>query len=87
VHGIKIDNSFLLDFDQPRNAAIVSSAIDPGRNLKLNVIAGSIEDAKTLRVLRALGCDAARGCYFSRPAPLDAITSWLRESPRCFQPE
>lgn len=87
VHGIKIDKSFLLDFDQPRNAAIVSSAIDLGRNLKLNVIAEGVEDAETLGVLRELGCDAAQGYYFSRPAPVETITSWLRESPRRFQPD
>src|SRR4029450_1338724 len=80
ITKMKIDKSFVMNFDQSRNAAIVRSAIDLARNLGLGVTAEGVEDEATYEALRALGCDLAQGRLFSRPLAADALIGWLRES-------
>ncbi|MDZ7842842.1 MAG: bifunctional diguanylate cyclase/phosphodiesterase [Gammaproteobacteria bacterium] len=81
VSTIKIDKSFVIDFKQSRNAAIVSTAIDLGHNLGMTVTAEGVEDEETWRMLRDLGCDVAQGYFFSRPLTVDQLAGWLAESP------
>lgn len=80
ITKMKIDKSFVKGFHEPRNAAIVRSAIDLGRNLDLTVTAEGIEDEITYQALRDLGCELGQGYYFSKPLALDALMSWLRSS-------
>jgi EAL domain-containing protein (putative c-di-GMP-specific phosphodiesterase class I) len=77
---MKIDKSFVMEFHEPRNAAIVRSAIDMARNLGLNVTAEGVEHEATCDALRAMGCDVGQGYFFSRPLAIDALTGWLRET-------
>jgi predicted signal transduction protein with EAL and GGDEF domain len=60
-----------------RDAVIVRSTVDLGRNLGLRVVAEGVEDQTTLEALDALGCDAIQGYYVSRPVPPDDLISWL----------
>jgi len=80
ITKMKIDKSFVMGFDQPRNVCIVRSAIDLGRNMGLNVTAEGIEDESTYHALRDLGCDLGQGYFFSKPLGVDPLTTWLRES-------
>jgi diguanylate cyclase (GGDEF)-like protein/PAS domain S-box-containing protein len=80
ITKMKIDKSFVMGFDQPRNVCIVRSAIDLGRNMGLNVTAEGIEDEATYHALRDLGCDLGQGYFFSKPLGIEPLTSWLRES-------
>lgn len=77
---MKIDKSFVIGFEQPRNAAIVRSAIDLARNMGLNVTAEGVEDEATCLALRGLGCNLGQGYFFSKPISPDALLTWLRES-------
>jgi diguanylate cyclase (GGDEF)-like protein/PAS domain S-box-containing protein len=81
VTKMKIDKSFIMGFQQPRNACIVRSAIDLARNMGLNVTAEGIEDEATYYALRDLGCDLAQGYFFCKPLGVEPLTTWLRESP------
>jgi EAL domain-containing protein (putative c-di-GMP-specific phosphodiesterase class I) len=81
IDKLKIDKSFIMDFAQSRNAAIVRSAIELARNLGLEVTAEGVEDERAMMALREMGCDVGQGYFFSRPLPLDRLTKWLRESP------
>lgn len=81
ITKMKIDKSFVMGFDQPRNVAIVRSAIDLARNLALNVTAEGIEDASTYEALRELGCDLGQGYFISKPLSPDVLVTWLRQSP------
>ena len=81
ITKMKIDKSFVMEFSQPRNAAIVRSAIDLARNLGLGVTAEGVEDESTYRALQVLGCDLGQGRLFSRPLAADSLMAWLRESP------
>jgi EAL domain-containing protein (putative c-di-GMP-specific phosphodiesterase class I) len=81
ITKMKIDKSFVIAFEQPRNACIVRSAIDLARNMGLSVTAEGIETEATFHALRDLGCDLGQGYFFSKPLGADPLKTWLRESP------
>lgn len=80
ITRMKIDKSFVMQFSEPRNRAIVRSAIDLGRNLGFQVTAEGIEDEHTYAALRDLGCHVGQGYYFGKPMPPDALRAWLASS-------
>jgi len=80
VQELKIDRSFVAQMtSNPRDAVIVRSTVDLGRNLGLRVVAEGVEDLATWQELDALGCDAIQGYYISRPVPADDLISWLKQ--------
>ena len=81
VDKMKVDKSFVMDFKNPANAAIVRATIDLAHNLGLSVTAEGVEDESALNALGLLGCDHAQGYYLSRPQAVDKLGAWLRESP------
>ena len=67
---LKIDRSFVGDMRHDvRSARVVRAIIDLGHQLDLQVVAEGVEDAETLEVLRALGCDRAQGFHIGRSTP------------------
>jgi diguanylate cyclase (GGDEF)-like protein len=79
VDELKIDRGFVMNMTRDRaDAFIVRCAVDLGRNLGLRVVAEGVEDAATVEALAKLGCTQAQGYYFSRPAPAQELTVWLR---------
>ncbi|MFL6238620.1 MAG: putative bifunctional diguanylate cyclase/phosphodiesterase [Actinomycetes bacterium] len=79
LYELKIDKSFVLGRDDPTNAAIISSVIQLGHNLGLQVVAEGVETNETFEWLRSNGCDIAQGYLFARPMPADDMQDWLRE--------
>jgi diguanylate cyclase (GGDEF)-like protein len=78
AHELKIDKSFVMGMSHNSNdAVIVRSTIELGHNLGLRMVAEGVEDAKTWRLLRALGCDVVQGYHLSRPLPPEKATQWL----------
>jgi hypothetical protein len=65
-----------------RDAVIVRSTVDLGRNLGLRVVAEGVEDPATWQELDALGCDAIQGYYVSRPVPQTTSFAGLNNSRR-----
>jgi diguanylate cyclase len=79
VSELKIDRSFVSTMiSEPRSAAVVESVIALGHKLGLSVIAEGVETVEELDALRALGCDAVQGFYFSRAVPPERVEEWLR---------
>ena len=81
VSKMKVDKSFIMDFKDPANAAIVKTTIELAHNLGLTVTAEGVEDADALQALKLLNCNHAQGYYLSRPQPIDKLELWMRESP------
>jgi EAL domain-containing protein (putative c-di-GMP-specific phosphodiesterase class I) len=80
VHELKVDRSFVSQMtSNNRDAVIVRSTVDLGRNLGLRVVAEGVEDPTTWGQLDALGCDAIQGYYVSRPVPPDELIDWLQQ--------
>jgi FixJ family two-component response regulator len=85
---LKIDISFVREItSDPESAAIARTIIAMAHNLKLRVIAEGVETEGQLRYLRAHGCDAMQGFFFSRPVPADEFAGLLRESRRLLLPD
>jgi EAL domain-containing protein (putative c-di-GMP-specific phosphodiesterase class I) len=70
VHTLKIDRSFVIDMTvSSEGLALVSTIINLGHSLKLNVVAEGVETEEQSRLLRVLNCDEMQGYLFSRPLP------------------
>jgi EAL domain-containing protein (putative c-di-GMP-specific phosphodiesterase class I) len=82
VHELKIDRSFVSSMTtSERDAVIVRSTVELGRNLGLHVIAEGVEDSATWHELDAVGCHAIQGYYVSRPVPPSQLEQWLNRQP------
>jgi len=78
VQEVKIDQSFVLIMTVDEDAAtIVQSIISLAGQLRLDVVAKGVEDARSLSALAALGCDMVQGYYLSRPTPAAELTAAL----------
>ncbi|WP_461422730.1 EAL domain-containing protein [Ketobacter sp.] len=78
VNEIKIDRSFVMDMaTSGDDQLLVRTTLSMGHNLSLVVVAEGIEDAPTLDLLKAMGCDLAQGYHIARPMPVDAFYKWL----------
>ena len=83
VQELKVDRSFVGQMtSNDRDAVIVRSTVDLGRNLGLRVVAEGVEDGATWEQLDALGCDAIQGYHISRPVPPDELITWLQQQQR-----
>ncbi|MEP6632874.1 MAG: GGDEF domain-containing phosphodiesterase [Luteimonas sp.] len=75
---LKIDKTFVLDMaDEARVAKLVGSMIDLSHHLGIEVVAEGVEDARTLEMLRELGCDHAQGYHLGRPLPATEALSTI----------
>lgn len=83
VTEIKIDKSFVTTLiDDPDNAAIVSTVIDLGRALDVEVVAEGVEDEKVRKQLEAWNCHAGQGWHFAKPMPADVFERWMADHQR-----
>lgn len=80
VHKLKIDKSFVMDLRDNGNAAIVKSVVQLAHRLNLQVTAEGVEDQDALDQLKLFNCDTAQGYFISRPLPVDAIDTWLKNA-------
>ena len=80
IDEVKIDKSFVqrMAVDR-RDRAVVSSAVQLGHALDLEVVAEGVEDLETYAHLTREGCNLVQGYYVSRPLAADAFATWLRD--------
>jgi len=78
VDVLKLDREFIADIERDeRGAAIVSSVIDMGRRLGMDVVAEGVETVGQLRILEQMRCASLQGWLFGRPVDLHALTEVL----------
>ena len=82
LHEMKIDKSFVMDYSNARNVAIVRAAIELSHNLGLLVMVEGVEDEATLLALTDTHCDVAQGYHIGRPMAADKVVAWMVESSR-----
>jgi diguanylate cyclase (GGDEF)-like protein len=81
IDWLKIDRSIIEGLGQdPTDEAVVTAAIVLAHALGAQVTAEGIMTSEQLGRLRALGCDAGQGFYFSEPRPSDAAIAWFLET-------
>lgn len=66
---LKLDKSFVDDFDDPRGEKIIISVIRLAQSLQMEVTAEGVETEAQYRFLKKLGCSSIQGFYFARPMP------------------
>ena len=77
---LKVDQSFVADCATSQESRIVvSSIIDLGHALGMQLTAEGVEDEAALTLLRELGCDFAQGYHIARPMPPDELASWATD--------
>lgn len=77
-HKIKIDQSFIRDLGQERDAQPIIGAIASlGNGLDKIVVAEGIETEEQMKSVRAQGCHEGQGHFFGRPMNAEAIRAHL----------
>jgi EAL domain-containing protein (putative c-di-GMP-specific phosphodiesterase class I)/PleD family two-component response regulator len=78
--SMKLDRSLMADLYTDLGAQGVTTAvISMARSMRMRSIAEGIEDADTLEMLRALGCDEIQGNYVSPPLGPREFETWLED--------
>jgi diguanylate cyclase (GGDEF)-like protein/PAS domain S-box-containing protein len=85
INSLKIDRSFVSDVaTNAADAGIVRAVVEMAHGMKLNVIAEGVETKDQFAHLQKYGCDEMQGYWFSRPLPVDAISSLLAEEQKLW---
>jgi EAL domain-containing protein (putative c-di-GMP-specific phosphodiesterase class I) len=70
-HKVKIDRGFVRDMmTDERDAAIVRSIVQMGREMHMAVIAEGVETDEQRKALSQLGCQEFQGYLFGKPTPV-----------------
>jgi EAL domain-containing protein (putative c-di-GMP-specific phosphodiesterase class I) len=81
VDELKIDRSFITHARLGSDAAtIVTSTIDLGHRMSLDVVAEGVEEPEAWNLLRQLGCDFAQGYLISRPLLPGDVPPFVRQA-------
>lgn len=81
---LKIDRSFVVDYDKSQNdASLIIAIIAMGRSMKLKLVAEGVETADQYHFLRQHGAHIIQGYLFSKPLPAKELVPLL--SPGYFR--
>ncbi|WP_342756984.1 GGDEF domain-containing protein [Kineothrix sedimenti] len=69
IDVLKLDKSFVDDFDDPKGQKIITSVIELAQALHMEVTAEGVETEEQYEFLRKLGCNTIQGFYFAKPMP------------------
>ena len=77
---VKLDGSLVWDIlENTTDQKIVASVVELGQKLDVDVIAEYVETNTQKEKLLELGCKRYQGYLFSKPVPLEAFISYLKE--------
>lgn len=80
VDKLKIDQSFVRDILKDKeDEAIVRAIVLMAKSLGLKTIAEGVEDAATLELISAFGCDEVQGYHFATPMEAADFESFYRD--------
>jgi diguanylate cyclase (GGDEF)-like protein len=75
---LKIDRSFIRELKvNTIDASIVSTIVNLGHELNLNIVAEGVETIEQFELLRSINCDAVQGFFFSRPLPATDLETMI----------
>jgi EAL domain-containing protein (putative c-di-GMP-specific phosphodiesterase class I) len=78
IQTLKIDRSFVSDYDKNRvSAVILKNMITLGNDLGMSIIAEGIETKEQEDHLKKIGCDIGQGYYLTRPIPAPELEEFL----------
>lgn len=79
LNRLKIDRTFVNDLQHASDGTIVSTVIQLGHNLGLNVIAEGLETQEQLDRLATLGCDDGQGYFYSKPMSVEDADQYITD--------
>lgn len=77
---LKLDKSFVDDFDDRRGEEIIKSVIQLAQALHIEVTAEGVETEDQYKFLKKLGCNIIQGFYFAKPMPDTEFESLLENT-------
>lgn len=78
---LKIDRSFVIEFDQSEAAAsLVEAIIAMGRSLNLQLVAEGVDSIEQFQFLKRNGVEIIQGYLFSKPVPADDLEALLKSN-------
>ena len=77
---IKLDKSLTDTLDTAKGQTIVSQMINIVHALGMKAVLEGVETAEQTEYLRAHGCDAIQGYFYSRPLPEEAFRALLKKT-------
>ncbi|XQZ97977.1 EAL domain-containing protein [Komagataeibacter rhaeticus] len=76
---IKIDRSFINDFEYDTNAqAVTMAVIGIGSRLGMTVVTEGVETEQQRDLLEELNCDVMQGYLFAKPLAPDDLEKWVK---------
>ncbi len=76
---VKIDRSFVAGMEtSAADRALVRTAVDMIHSLGRTAVAEGVENAATVALLKAIGCDSVQGYFYYRPDTIDAVLPKLK---------
>jgi EAL domain-containing protein (putative c-di-GMP-specific phosphodiesterase class I) len=81
IHSLKIDQTFVHDYQVKANSAIIQAIISLAHNLGLKTIAEGVETDNQLAFLQETGCDLGQGILLSPVIPGEDMTRFLQVGP------
>jgi len=79
---LKIDRSFVVDYNKSENnASLVSAIIAMGKSLNLRMVAEGVDEIEQFIFLRKQGIQIIQGYIFSEPVPREEFANLLTERP------
>ena len=79
IDYLKIDKSFLDDFNNERGRVFIETIVKMGQTLKMQIIAEGVETAEQLEYLKSINCDQYQGYYCSKPMSVKDFESFYLE--------
>ena len=80
---LKLNRVYVRDLSQPGGDAVLRGIVDMAHALASEVTAKGVATGSQLRVLRAIGCDAAQGPLLASPGRPSEIGRLVVSPPRC----
>ncbi|MEQ9463663.1 MAG: EAL domain-containing protein [Haliea sp.] len=78
LNELKIDRSFVIDFDKSANdASLVRAIIAMGQSMQLELVAEGVETSEQFQFLTRHGADVIQGYLFSRPVTAGELRPML----------
>jgi diguanylate cyclase (GGDEF)-like protein/PAS domain S-box-containing protein len=78
VDVLKMDREFIADIERDRRAAaLVTTVVELGRTLGMDVVAEGVETDGQLAALRGMGCHFLQGWLFGHAVPVEELTPLL----------
>ena len=67
IDYLKIDKSFIDDYDEERGRVFIDTIVKMGQTLKMKIIAEGVECIEQIEYLNSINCDQYQGYYMSKP--------------------